>query len=139
MEKSCICRIFENAQYFNAAIFEKRLNRVLKLLFPEGESAGGAHDWDGTPLTAGQLWDKYYSNESDIWKQYLKSLQKAPIAESEEKKYGISENPTSTIFSKPKEPQIEEIAESPSTGSIIGAARGLRRAKGTKGTNGSKR
>jgi len=90
-EKSCICCIFDNNQYFNAPIFEKRLNEVLKLLFPEGVKVE-VLDWDGTPLSKEQLWGKYYSKESDSWKQYLKSQQTAPIEENRGKNVVKSEN-----------------------------------------------
>lgn len=105
-KESRIYGLFGNDTYFNAAFLEKRLNEVLKI-FTKGEA--NIRDRDGAPLTAAQLWEKYFANDPGILREYLSAQQKAATEEKAPKICAESEMAVNVDIFKPKQPKIEDI------------------------------
>lgn len=112
-----IYRLFGNASYFNAAILEKRLNEIVKISAPGGANV---KDWNETPLTVAQLWERYYTNDPGILRRYLNEFKKAANEESPEKISGKPKTPPNADISGPKQPKIEEIGKAAPSGGFAG-------------------
>ena len=103
-----IISLFEKGVYFNAAILEKRLNQALTIFRPEGGIQVGVYDWDGTPLTATRLWEKYYSKGTGVLAEYQTAPQTAPIEESSEEIHPENEKGHNRCISGENAPKIED-------------------------------
>ena len=110
MEKDTrVCTLFENAGIFSADTLEKRLNALLKMTAQEGGNTG-VFDWDGTPLTAAQLWERYFiPKQTDSLRGYLNGEQKTQNAENSEKNTRENKTPVFEGISGEKAVKIEEI------------------------------
>ena len=104
-----IYSLFGNGTYFNAATLERGLNEILKIFLPEGANKAGAYDWDGTPLTAAQLWEKYFADDPGILEEYLRAIKKAATEEKPPEIRPESGKGINGDISKPKAGIIKEI------------------------------
>jgi len=106
-KESGIYSLFEKGTYFNAVLLERGLNEVLKIFATDA----GVYDWDGKPLTAAQLWEKYYALDPGILREYLNSLKIAPLPEGGEKISSKEEKPHIADFFKANKGKIEEMLQ----------------------------
>lgn len=109
-----IYSLFKNGTYFNAVILESRLNDLLKIFLPEEANTGvGVFDWDGTPLTAAQLWEKYYARNPGILEEYLRTLEMTATEEQPQKVCPESETGGKGHISAKKGGKLEDFEKPP--------------------------
>jgi len=111
-----IYTLFEKGLYFNAQILEQRFVEALKIFRPEEACI---KDYDGTPLTAAQLWEKYYSKGTGVLAEYQPTPQTTPTEESGGKIQPISETGVIGHISGENAPKIEGFGKPMNLNNVI--------------------